>query len=86
MPIHETQPGGLNTLQVWEFRILNQVSATREQPNTGHIHFSMAALMQNRKELTQRLQTEKYQSTALVPESPWLARKKIAAPEIGNKI
>ena len=62
--------------------ILNQVSATREQPNTGHIHFSMAALMQNRKELTQRLQTEKYQSTALVPESPWLARKKIAAPEI----
>ena len=62
--------------------ILNQVSATREQPNTGHIHFSMVALMQNRKELTQRLQTEKYQSTALVPESPWLARKKIAAPEI----
>ena len=62
--------------------ISNQIVATREKPNAGHIHFSMAALMQNRKEVSQRLQIEKYQSAALVPESTWLARKKIAAPEI----
>ena len=62
--------------------ILNQVSATREKPNSGHIHFSMAALMQNRKELSQRLKTESYQTAALVPDSAWLARKKLAAPEI----
>jgi uncharacterized lipoprotein YddW (UPF0748 family) len=62
--------------------ILNQVNATREKLNGGHIHFSMAALMQNRKEIRQRLSAEKYQSPALVPASPWLAGKKLSKPEI----
>ena len=72
-----------NTEKSWPVEeILRQISATRETPNSGHIHFSMAALMQNRKELQHRLSTESYQIATLVPGSPWLERMKTLAPEI----
>lgn len=62
--------------------ILNQVDATRKKSNSGQIHFSMAALMQNRKEIRQRLSAEKYQTAALIPASPWLAKSSVSAPEL----
>ncbi len=52
--------------------ILNQVDAMREKAGNGHIHFSMAALNQNRKDIRKRLAAEKYTSQALIPASPWL--------------
>lgn len=62
--------------------ILNQVSATREKAGGGHIHFSMAALSQNRKEIRQRLTAEKYAQTALVPATPWLGLSNTYAPAL----
>lgn len=60
--------------------ILNQVEATREKAGGGHIHFSMAALSQNRKEIRQRLSVEKYPQAALIPATPWLGKVSLAAP------
>lgn len=62
--------------------ILNQVQATREQANAGHIHFSMAALLQNRKQIADRLSLDSYTTPALVPESPWLSTKSLHAPKL----
>jgi uncharacterized lipoprotein YddW (UPF0748 family) len=39
---------------------------------TGHIHFSMAALMQDRDGIATLLQFGPYAQTALVPATPWL--------------
>ncbi|MBI3284275.1 MAG: family 10 glycosylhydrolase [Burkholderiales bacterium] len=63
--------------------ILNQVDATRESGEsggTGHLHFSMAALAQNRKNIRNRLGAEKYAGAALAPASPWLGKTAPAAP------
>ncbi len=62
--------------------ILNQVDATREKPNSGQIHFSMSALLQNRKNIRDRLIDEKYTSAALSPAMPWLGPKSTQAPEL----
>lgn len=62
--------------------ILNQVDATREWRQSGHIHFSMVALLQNRKNIRQRLQAEKYQQAALIPAMPWLGDALPATPEL----
>lgn len=60
--------------------ILNQVDAMRDRGGNGHLHFSMAALSQNRKGIRQRLATEKYTSQALIPASPWLDISLPASP------
>jgi uncharacterized lipoprotein YddW (UPF0748 family) len=60
--------------------ILNQVDAMRERGGNGHLHFSMAALNQNRKGIRQRLATEKYTSQAVIPASPWLDISLPASP------
>lgn len=62
--------------------ILNQVQATREQANSGHIHFSMAALLQNRRQIADRLRGDSYATPALVPESRWLTSKLLKAPQL----
>lgn len=62
-----------NTDKSWPAdEILNQVDALREKAGNGHVHFSMAALNQNRKDIRKRLGSEKYTSQSLVPASPWL--------------
>ena len=62
-----------NSDKSWQAdEILNQVEATREKANGGHIHFSMVALNQNRKDVRKRLMAEKYAQAALVPASSWL--------------
>ena len=62
--------------------ILNQVEVLRERSGDGHIHFSMISLLQNRKDIRQRLATEKYATVALVPASPWLESTNLAAPQL----
>jgi uncharacterized lipoprotein YddW (UPF0748 family) len=62
--------------------ILNQVDAVREKGASGHLHFSMISLNQNRKSIRQRLSLEKYTSVALVPASPWMENTNLAAPQL----
>ncbi|MFZ6848599.1 glycoside hydrolase family 10 protein [Undibacterium sp. RuRC25W] len=62
--------------------ILNQVDALREQGGDGHVHFSLIALKQNRKNISQRLAADRYTSQALVPASPWLENTNIAPPQL----
>ena len=53
--------------------ITRQIAAVRKQaPGTGHAHFSMVALLQNRQGITDALQADSYASPALIPASPWL--------------
>ncbi|GGC60619.1 glycoside hydrolase family 10 protein [Undibacterium terreum] len=67
--------------QSWQPQeILNQISATREKPGAGgNLHFSMTALMQDRKGIRDLLQRGPYQQAALVPATPWLGS---AAPTV----
>ena len=53
--------------------ISRQIAATRQRaPGSGHVHFSMVALLQNRQGLTEVLRAGSYGEAALVPASPWL--------------
>jgi uncharacterized lipoprotein YddW (UPF0748 family) len=53
--------------------IVNQIAATRARPGAGgNIHFSMVALMQNRKGIADILRRGPYAKPALVPPSPWI--------------
>jgi uncharacterized lipoprotein YddW (UPF0748 family) len=55
---------------------VEQIRLTRAQPGaTGHVHFSMRALQDNRGGLATRLAAETYREPALVPASPWLDRE-----------
>ncbi len=57
--------------------ILQQIALSRElrprNPSLGHLHFSMVALKQNRRGISEALQDGPYASPALVPPTPWLA-------------
>jgi uncharacterized lipoprotein YddW (UPF0748 family) len=53
--------------------ILGQVELIRAAPAaTGHIHFSMIALMQDRHGISTRLQAGLYAQPVLAPVTPWL--------------
>ncbi len=72
--------------------ITRQIAAVRlRAPGTGHAHFSMVALLQNRQGMADVLQVETYIGPALVPASPWLesgaaqAPTASVAPEAGAK-
>jgi uncharacterized lipoprotein YddW (UPF0748 family) len=61
--------------------ILKQIEVTRERSAaTGHVHFSMAALMQNRKGIGDQLLAKPYAGPALVPATPWLGSDRPNAP------
>lgn len=62
--------------------VLRQVALARTRPAaSGQIHFSMAALSQNRKGIADQLAQGPYAQAALVPATPWLAdRPAPAAP------
>lgn len=63
--------------------VLKQISVTRARPlATGHIHFSMAALMQNRKGISDQLRATRYTGPALVPATPWLGGDRPANPKV----
>lgn len=66
--------------------IVQQVGVTRSRGNAnGHIHFSIAALMQNRKGVSDHLKATSYQGPALVPASPWLGSEAPPAPTVAVK-
>jgi hypothetical protein len=48
---------------------------------TGHVHFSMVGLTQNRRGVNDEL-AKLYATPALVPASPWLSRTPPAPPKI----
>jgi uncharacterized lipoprotein YddW (UPF0748 family) len=53
--------------------ISGQVALTRElHPQSGHVHFSMAALTQNRRGVTDHLRATSYNAPALPPASAWI--------------
>ena len=63
--------------------VLQQVSVTRSRPQaTGHIHFSMVALTQNRKGISDQLRASRYTGQALVPATPWLGSTRPGTPTI----
>ena len=68
--------------RAWPAReLLNQVLLQRTRPeSTGHIHFSMAALMQDRDGIATLLQMGPYAQPALVPATPWLGGRPPPAP------
>lgn len=55
--------------------VLAQVALTRRDGavDDGHLHFSMAALLQNRDGIADRLREGPYAQPALTPATPWLA-------------
>lgn len=68
------------TLNYEPQEVLDQIGVVRSRPGaTGHVHFSMAALTQNRKAISDQLRTVHYTGPALVPATPWLAG---AAPDV----
>ncbi len=64
--------------------IVDQVQLQRQRGEraTGHIHFSMVALMQNRDGLSSKLQAGTYTQPALVPATPWLDDQPPPAPTL----
>ena len=66
----------------WAAReIIDQVAVQRSRSgSSGHIHFSMAALMHDRDGLTTQLQTGAYAVPALVPPTPWRSSAPQPAP------
>jgi len=63
--------------------IVQQVAVTRSRPlATGHVHFSMVALMQNRKGIADQLRSTSYTGPALVPASPWLGSERPGTPQV----
>ena len=80
---------GLFTSQVgsgkagaWPAReVLDQLGVLRRRPAaTGHIHFSLIALQQDREGLATALQKGLYAQAALVPATPWLQAPPVGAP------
>lgn len=60
--------------------VLAQIALQRQRPGaSGHIHFSLVALMQDRGGIATRLRDEAYAQAALVPATPWLASGDAAA-------
>jgi uncharacterized lipoprotein YddW (UPF0748 family) len=66
--------------------IMQQISATHARAGaSGHVHFSMAVLMQNRKGISDQLKASHYASPALVPATPWLGSEKPGAPSVSAR-
>jgi hypothetical protein len=81
---------GLFTSQVkaaanaWPAReFIEQIDLQRSRTAaTGHIHFSMAALMSDREGLAPLLRMGPYAQPALVPATPWLQAPVVDAPAL----
>ncbi len=66
--------------------IVKQIGITRSRPGVnGHVHFSIAALMQNRKGVADQLRAASYTSAALVPPSPWLGAEPPSPPRVAAR-
>jgi uncharacterized lipoprotein YddW (UPF0748 family) len=66
--------------------IVKQIGVTRSRPKaTGHVHFSMAALMENRKGIADQLTASHYAGAALVPATPWLRAEPATLPVLSAR-
>lgn len=59
-----------------------QLQRARGDKATGHIHFSMVALMQDREGIATQLRAGPYAQAALVPATPWLDGAPPPAPQL----
>lgn len=65
--------------------ILDQIALTRQRPlSTGHVHFSMIALTQNRQGISDKLKSGIYTGPALVPATTWLASERPGTPQVSG--
>ena len=64
--------------------ILQQIQLQRARGDkaSGHIHFSMVALMQDRDGIATQLRSGAYAQAALVPATPWLEGLPLPAPHL----
>jgi hypothetical protein len=63
--------------------ILAQIERQGREPlATGHIHFSMVALLNDRDQIATRLHKGPYQRPSLVPSSPWLSKGRPERPQL----
>ncbi|MEO5933618.1 MAG: family 10 glycosylhydrolase, partial [Duganella sp.] len=61
--------------------IVKQIGVARSRAGArGHLHFSIAALMENRKGIADQLKAQAYQTAALSPATPWLGAELPAPP------
>jgi uncharacterized lipoprotein YddW (UPF0748 family) len=66
--------------------IASQIRLTRSRSGAGgHIHFSMIALLQNRRGIATLLKSDVYAIPALVPATHWLTADAPAAPRLSLK-
>ncbi|MDI1335232.1 MAG: family 10 glycosylhydrolase [Lacunisphaera sp.] len=62
--------------------IMQQIAVTRANPAAGgHVHFSLVALLQDRRGIATQLRAI-YAQPALVPATPWLGTAAPAAPKL----
>jgi uncharacterized lipoprotein YddW (UPF0748 family) len=71
----------------WPAReVLDQLAAIAREPGAGgHIHFSIAALLQDRDGLATQLQRGPYAAPALVPATPWLDDEPPRPPRLARR-
>ena len=71
-----------NTEKSWPVdEIPAQIALTRSKNMPqGHVHFSMVALTENRRGITDQLKAKPYNSPALIPAAPWLASSATRTP------
>ncbi len=63
--------------------IEQQIGLARAQSGaSGHIHFSMIALLQDRQGIASLLKNGVYATPALLPATPWLGAERPAAPHL----
>jgi uncharacterized lipoprotein YddW (UPF0748 family) len=66
--------------------IVQQIGLTRTRAKAGgHVHFSIAALMDNRQGISDQLKASPYAGPALVPATPWLGNFVPAAPTVSAR-
>ena len=90
--ITKGEPGTVLGPRAWLAReVLDQIALQRQRSgrdaqggpgSTGHIHFSMVALMQNRDHIATLLHFGPYAQAALVPATPWLDDQAPPAPRL----
>lgn len=68
----------------WEVaQITDQIGLARANPGaSGHIHFSMVALLQDRRGIASQLKNSLYATPALVPATPWLGAQAPTPPQL----
>jgi uncharacterized lipoprotein YddW (UPF0748 family) len=67
--------------------IASQIALARSRAGIGgHIHFSMVALLENRKGIADRLKETDYAQPALAPATPWLGAAVPPAPRVTARI